>query len=158
MFFVFLYLEMGMERPSKGKSNGGRITTYQKRQQKLKIIQLLFAKLLLNNETYKTDEISINKEQCLQGLEKTVLSSEEERQLATCIEKLCSLGFSPTRRQVIDLVKDYVTLHKLNASFKENRPGKEWLINFLRRNSLKQKSQHDKGRSHSYNKKLFCSL
>ena len=22
MFFVFLYLEMGMERPSKGKSNG----------------------------------------------------------------------------------------------------------------------------------------
>ena len=66
MLFVFLYLEMGMERPSKGKSNGGRITTYQKRQQKLKIIQLLFAKLLLNttlqNETYKTDEISINKE------------------------------------------------------------------------------------------------
>ena len=68
-----------------------------------------------------------------------MLSSEEERQLATCIEKLCSLGFSPTRRQVIDLVKDYVTLHKLTASFKENRPGKEWLINFLRRNSLKQK-------------------
>ena len=31
MFSVFLYLETEMERPSKGKSNGGRITTYQKR-------------------------------------------------------------------------------------------------------------------------------
>ena len=56
---------------------------------------------------------------------KTALTSEEERQLAKCIEKLCSLGFSPTRGQVIDLVKDYVTLHKLNTPFKENRPGKE---------------------------------
>ena len=31
MFSVFLHLETEMERPSKEKSNGGRITTYQKR-------------------------------------------------------------------------------------------------------------------------------
>ena len=70
---------------------------------------------------------------------KTALTSEEERQLAKCIEELCSLGFSPTRGQVIDLVKDYVTLRKLNTPFKENRPGKEWLRKCLRRNSLSTK-------------------
>ena len=43
---------------------------------------------------------------------KTALSSEEERQLAKCIEELCSLGFKPTRRQVIHLVKNYVTQKK----------------------------------------------
>ena len=30
MFSVFLYLEMKIERPSKGKSNSGQITTFQK--------------------------------------------------------------------------------------------------------------------------------
>ena len=70
---------------------------------------------------------------------KTALSSEEERQLAKCIEELCSLGFKPTRRQVIHLVKNYVTLHKLNTPFKENRPGKECFRNILRRNSLNTK-------------------
>ena len=70
---------------------------------------------------------------------KTVLSSEEERQLPKCIEELHSLGFSPTSGQVIDLMKDYVALHKLNMPFKENIPGKEWLRNFLRCNSLSTK-------------------
>ena len=64
-----------------------------------------------------------------------MLSSEEERQLAPCIEKLCSLGFSPTRRQVIDLVKDYVTLHKLNASFK----GKGMVDKFFKAQQFKAK-------------------
>ena len=31
MFSVFSYIETAMERPNKGKSNRGRITTYQKR-------------------------------------------------------------------------------------------------------------------------------
>ena len=70
---------------------------------------------------------------------KTVLSSVEERQLPKCIEELHSLGFSPTRGKVIDLTKDYVALHKLNIPFKENILGKEWLINFLRCNSLSTK-------------------
>ena len=56
---------------------------------------------------------------------KTALTTGEERQLAKCIEELCSLGFSPTCGQVIDFVKDCVTLHKLNTPFKENRPGKK---------------------------------
>ena len=69
----------------------------------------------------------------------TVLSSEEERQLARCIEELCSLGFSPTHGQVTDFLKDYVMLHKLNTPFKETLLGKKWLRNFLRCNSLSTK-------------------
>ena len=53
---------------------------------------------------------------------KTALTTGEERQLAKCTEELCSLGFSPTYGH---FVKDYVTLHKLNTPFKENRPGKK---------------------------------
>ena len=70
---------------------------------------------------------------------KTALTPEQEKQLALCIGELCTLGFSPTRSQVTDLVKDYVTLHGTKTAFKENRPGKEWLRNFMKRNKLNTK-------------------
>ena len=38
-----------------------------------------------------------------------------------------------------DLVKDYVTLHGIKTLFKENRPGKEWLRNFMKQNKLNTK-------------------
>ena len=67
------------------------------------------------------------------------MTPEQEKQLALCIGELCTLGFSPTRSQVTDLVKDYVTLHDIKTPFKENRPGKEWLRNFMKRNKLNAK-------------------
>ena len=47
---------------------------------------------------------------------KTVLSKDEESQLASCIGSLCKLGFSPTRDQILVLVKE-----SLNGSFAEKR-------------------------------------
>ena len=37
---------------------------------------------------------------------KTVLNKEEESNSATCIGSLCKLGFSPTREEILDLVKE----------------------------------------------------
>ena len=70
---------------------------------------------------------------------KTALTPEHKKQLALCIGKLCTHGFSPTQSQVTDLVKDYVSLHVIKTPFKENRPGKEWLRNFMKRNKLNTK-------------------
>ena len=63
---------------------------------------------------------------------KTALTPEQEKQQALCVGKLCTLGFSPTRSQITDLVKDYVTLHGIKTRFKEKRPGKGWLRNFMK--------------------------
>ena len=70
---------------------------------------------------------------------KKALTPEQEKQLALCVGKLCTLAFSPTRSQVTDLVKDYVTLHGIKTWFKENRPGQGWLRNFMKRNKQIQR-------------------
>ena len=70
---------------------------------------------------------------------KTALTPQQEKHLALCIGELCTLGFSRTRSQVTDLAKDYVTLHGIKTPFKENRPGKEWLRDFMQRNKLNTK-------------------
>ena len=70
---------------------------------------------------------------------KTTFSTVEEKQLAKCIGSMCRLGFSPTRSQIKDMVKDYVLLHNLKTPFKEGRPGKDWLCGFMDRNHLSMK-------------------
>ena len=41
----------------------------------------------------------------------TALSTEEEKQLALCIETICRVGFSPTKEWIKDIVQEYVHLH-----------------------------------------------
>ena len=48
-----------------------------------------------------------------------------EQVLAKCIRTMCSLGFSPTRAQIINLVQDYVCNHNLKTPFRDDRPGKD---------------------------------
>ena len=56
--------------------------------------------------------------------------------MANCIASLCKLGFSPTRSDVKDLVKEYVETNSVETSFKNNRPAKDWLRLFMDRNNL----------------------
>ena len=120
MFSVFLYLETEMEKSNKGRSNGGSwITTYQK----LAEIENNSASICKIVAKYNIPESNLQNRQDMskRGVvligpgKKTVLTFEGEKQLTKCIGELCSLGFSPTIGQVIDLVEDYVTLHKLNT-------------------------------------------
>ena len=64
------------------------------------------------------------------------LEQHEEMQLARYIGSMCRLGFSPTRRQIKDLVQSYVCIHDLKTPFKNNRTGKDWLKASMNRNNL----------------------
>lgn len=70
---------------------------------------------------------------------KNTLSPTEESDLAKCIASLCNLGFSPSSSQIKDFVKDYVKLHNMTTPFKNDRPGKNWLSQFMKRNNLSKK-------------------
>ena len=69
------------------------------------------------------------------GRRKT-LTSEQEQELAKCINAMCKTGFSPTRAEIKNLVKEYVQLHNIKTPFKDHRPGKHWLRMFMERNDL----------------------
>ena len=70
---------------------------------------------------------------------KPTLNQQTEAELAEVIRILCCLGFSPTRDQVKNLVKEYVEEKNMKTPFTDNRPGKEWLRLFMDRNSLSLK-------------------
>ena len=81
---------------------------------------------------------------------KMSIPEESEFELAVCIKMMAKWGFSPTREELKDLVKDYVKSNKeTNTSvghhlrkycqFKDDRPGEDWLANFLKRNNLSTK-------------------
>ena len=72
----------------------------------------------------------------------TILTKEQETELANCIGVLCNAGFSPCRNEIKDLVKEYVTIHKIENPFKENRPGKDWMRETLcQETTYQQKKQ-----------------
>ena len=52
---------------------------------------------------------------------------------------LCKLGFSPTKIDIQNLVKNYVVEHNLKTPFKNNCPGKDWIREFMNRNNLSLK-------------------
>ena len=65
--------------------------------------------------------------------------SKEEMQLALCIRTMSNVGFSPTKEQIIDIVKQYVQLHELITPFKNDRQSKDWIRGFINRNKLSLK-------------------
>ena len=67
------------------------------------------------------------------------IDKDAEQMLAKCIGTMCSLGFSPTRAQIMDLVQDYVRNHDLKTPFRDDRPGRDWLSAFMNRNNLSLK-------------------
>lgn len=69
----------------------------------------------------------------------TTLDKDAEQHLVKCIGTMCSLGSSPTRSQISDLVQEYVRSHNLKTRFKDDRPGRDWLRAFLDRNNLSLK-------------------
>lgn len=68
----------------------------------------------------------------------TALAYDEEAQLANYITTMCTPGFSATSAQILNLVKEYVEIHNIKSSFKNNRPGKDWLKGFMTRHKLKK--------------------
>lgn len=67
------------------------------------------------------------------------LSKEMEKELAECLAAMNRTGFSPTKDDIKDLVKEFVEINNIKTPFKDNRPGKDWLNAFLNRNRLSMK-------------------
>ncbi|GAB0086526.1 HTH psq-type domain-containing protein [Sergentomyia squamirostris] len=63
----------------------------------------------------------------------TVLSIEEEKRFVEWIHKRAEMGFPVTKDELKDSVALYVKLRKTKNRFKNNRPGRTWLKNFLKR-------------------------
>ena len=61
-----------------------------------------------------------------------VLNEQKETQLARCTNVLCNYGFSPSTNEIKDLVRDYVCTNSITNPFSGDRPGKEWLHNFMK--------------------------
>ena len=70
---------------------------------------------------------------------RNVLNEQEETQLARCINVLCNAGFSPSTNEIKDLVRDYVCANSITNPFNDDRPGKDWLRNFMKRQKLSTK-------------------
>ena len=62
-----------------------------------------------------------------------------EKELTECIATMCKLGFSPNRSQLKDIVQSYVTSNNIKTPFTNNRPGKDWVRDFMSRNKLSGK-------------------
>lgn len=67
---------------------------------------------------------------------KTVLSKQQETELAKHLELMAKWGFALTKKEVIQTVQDYVLEHNLQTPFKDNTPGDEWFRGFCSRNAL----------------------
>ena len=67
----------------------------------------------------------------------TVLDNDTENVLATCIGSLCQVGFSPSAKKNKNLVAEYLSKNKIDASaFTDGKPGKHWLAAFMKRSNL----------------------
>ena len=81
---------------------------------------------------------------------KRSLPKESEDELALCLQAKARLGLGYTRVEVQDIVKDYISTNKgmdtelgryldIHCQFKDNKPGKDWLISFMRRYNFSTK-------------------
>ena len=52
---------------------------------------------------------------------------------------MCCIGFSRTKEQIKNTVKEYVQLHELITNFKNDCPGKDWIRSFMNKNKLSLK-------------------
>ena len=68
-----------------------------------------------------------------------IFDKDVEKELTECISTMCKLGFSPNKSQLKDIVQNYVTANNIHTPFTNNRPGKNWVRNFMRRNKLSTK-------------------
>lgn len=66
----------------------------------------------------------------------TALPPEEETRLAECLITMEKWGWGLTRRDVFNIVEQYVTTNNLKTPFRQGRPGEDWYLGFSKRHNL----------------------
>lgn len=69
----------------------------------------------------------------------TALDSEVEAKLANCIHVMEKYGFGLTKKELLELVGDYVNRNDLSTPFKDGIPGDAWFTSFKVRHNLSVK-------------------
>lgn len=69
----------------------------------------------------------------------TALTFEVENEIAAGLRSMEKYGFGLSRKEVMELVGDYVNGKQLKTPFKNGQPNKDWLISFMRRHNLSVK-------------------
>ena len=69
-------------------------------------------------------------------MKKSLLGKTKDKQPEKPTTLTYRIGFSPTKEQIKDIVKEYVQLYKLITPFKNDRPRKNWIRGFMNRNKL----------------------
>ncbi|XP_029348308.1 jerky protein-like [Acyrthosiphon pisum] len=82
----------------------------------------------------------------------TVLSPDIEHRLSESLKIMEKYGYGLSRREVLDLVGDFLKTNKIKNSFSKGIPGEDWWLGFARRNNLSIK----KPQIVEYSRKKVC--
>lgn len=66
---------------------------------------------------------------------KTVLDAGEEKELELCLLARARMGYPVDKKELLNLVKEFIDIKGINTPFKENKPGQKWYQGFMRRHS-----------------------
>ncbi|KAJ8888588.1 hypothetical protein PR048_008080 [Dryococelus australis] len=78
--------------------------------------------------------------------QKTAFPDEVEEILPELLRTMAKHGFALGKKEVLDVVKEYVEANSLQVPFKDRRPGNDWLKNFCERQRLKNLEPLEKAR------------
>lgn len=81
-----------------------------------------------------------------------VLSIETEKKLADLLHIMERNGFGLSRKEVVELVANYIICNNIQTPFKNGIPGKDWVSNFIKRNNMSIK----KPQAVEYSRKKVC--
>lgn len=79
----------------------------------------------------------------------TALGKDVEEKLMKCILARATMGFPCTRKELLNLVQEYVSCNNIPTPFTSGKPGKDWYGGFMRRHpelSLKKPESLQKAR------------
>lgn len=78
----------------------------------------------------------VTKKETLGAGRPNVFPTHVEEAFSSCMAARAEMGYPVDKKELFDLIQQYVQQKKLKTPFKDNRPGEEWYRNFMKRSSV----------------------